>query len=339
MYRRIVLNERPGSGPINDKTFRQETESLDTLVPGKEETLVKVLYFSLDPAMRGWLNDSRSYVPPVQISETMRAHGLAQVVKAGEGSKFKVGDLVSGMTGWSEYRILADKDTQNVSVPPGAEPLDALNNLGFPGLTAYFGLKDICQVKQGETLVVSGAAGAVGSLACQLGKRWGARVVAFAGTDEKCDWLVKEIGVDVALNYKSPSFAKDFREVGLVNAYFDNVGGEILDLVLTRLAQGARIALCGAISDYNGVNKGLRNYLSLISMRAKIEGFIVFDYAKRYSEGLEEIARGLGDGSIKRKFHIVEGLENAPTALPLLFSGGNTGKLVIKVAGETNARL
>ncbi|KAF9052407.1 NAD(P)-binding protein [Hymenopellis radicata] len=332
-YKRIVLNERP-KGPIESTTFRTEEAKLQDLVPGPNQTVVKVAYISLDPAMRGWLNDTRSYLPPVGLGETMRAITLATVVKVGEGSKFKVGDQVTATAGWTEYAVMNDKAVTKVVPPPGADPLDFLNNLGGSGMTAYFGLKDICEVKKGETLVVSGAAGSVGSLACQLGKRWGAKVIAIAGTQEKCDWLTKDVGVDVALNYKSPTFEKDFKGLGYVNAFFDNVGGDILDLVLTRLAQNARIALCGAISDYNGRPKGLRNYLTLISMRAKLQGFIVFDYAARYPEAIAEIASGLADGSIKRKFHIVEGLEQAPVALPMLFTGGNTGKLVVKLSEQ-----
>jgi len=270
----------------------------------------------------------------------MRAQGLGVVLKVGEGSKFQVGDTVLGAFGWTEYAVTNDKDTQKITVPEGAEPLDFLNTLGLPGLTAYFGLNDVCQIKAGETLVVSGAAGAVGSLVCQLGKKAGAKVFAIAGSQEKCDWLQKELGVDLALNYKSPSFRQDFKKIGYIDAFFDNVGGEILDMVLTRLNKNARIALCGAISAYNTAKpRGLQNYLTLIAQRGKIQGFIVFDYAPKFQSAVEEMSKWLADKSIQRKFHIVKGLEQAPAALPLLFSGGNTGKLVVQVTEEPKGKL
>jgi len=230
-----------------------------------------------------------------------------------------------------------DKQCEKIVPLPGANTLDYLNTLGMPGMTAYFGLKDIGKLQRGETLVVSGAAGSVGSLACQLGKKAGAKVIAIAGSDEKCTWLKNELGVDNALNYKSKTFYEEWKSLGYLDVYFDNVGGDILDFALTRLNKHARIVLCGAISEYNSVKpKGLQAYMNLISQRAKIEGFIVFDYASDFPAAIKEIAASLADGSIKRKFHVVEGLEKAPEALPLLFSGVNTGKLVVKVAEENH---
>ncbi|KAJ3967404.1 hypothetical protein EV361DRAFT_494873 [Lentinula raphanica] len=339
-YTRIVLNDRP-EGDINSSTFRSEKVSFTGLQVGDDQVLVQVTWLSLDPAMRGWLRDVRSYVPPVQIGETMRAGGLGIVVRKGKNVKLNIGQLVSGTLGWTEYAIVNAKDVESITVPQGLLDIDYLNNLGMAGLTAYFGLKDVGQIKAGETLVVSGAAGAVGSMACQLGLRAGAKVYGIAGSQDKCEWLEKEIGVTKALNYKSSSFQKDFRDIGYLDVYFDNVGGDILDMCLIRLNRNARIVLCGAISAYNSVGrpKGIQNYQTLISQRARIEGFIVFDYAKRYPEAIAEMSQGLRDGSIKRKFHIVEGLENAPSALPLLFNGGNTGKLVVKVAEPLKTKL
>ncbi|KAJ3915900.1 hypothetical protein F5877DRAFT_92038 [Lentinula edodes] len=326
-YTRIVLNERP-PGDIDSKTFRSEKASYSELKVGDDQVLVQVTWLSLDPAMRGWLRDERSYLPPVQIGETMRAAGLGVVVNKGRDVKLKIGQLVSGTFGWTEYAVVREKDAEVINVSEGILDIDYLNNLGMAGLTAYFGLKDIGQVKAGETLVVSGAAGAVGSMVCQLGLRAGAKVYGIAGSQDKCEWLEKEIGVTKAINYKSPSFRKDFKNIGYLDVYFDNVGGDILDMCLSRLNRNARIVLCGTSQKYSvGKPKGLQNYLTLISQRAKIEGFIVFDYAKRYPEAIAEMSQGLRDGTIKRKFHIVEGLENAPSALPLLFTGGNTGKL------------
>jgi len=276
----------------------------------------------------------------VQIGEVMRAQGLGVVIKAGNESALKVGQLVSGAFGWTEFAVMKDKHVEKITVPKGVQPLDFLNTLGSSGLTAYFGLRDICDLKAGDKLLVSGAAGSVGSVVCQLGKRAGATVYAIAGSKDKCEWLEKELGVDQAFNYKSPTFREDFKKAGYIDVYFDNVGGDILDMVLTRLNKGARIALCGAISQYNATKpKGLQNYLTLISQRAKIQGFIILDYTSEFPAAIEEMARGLADGSIKRKFHIVEGLEQAPVALPMLFSGGNTGKLVVKVSDEPKTKL
>ncbi|KAH9014147.1 hypothetical protein EDB83DRAFT_277976 [Lactarius deliciosus] len=333
-YTQIVLNERPITD-ITPNTFRIEKVPFG-LKPSAGEVLVQVNWLSLDPAMRGWLRDARSYVPPVQIGEVMRAAGLATVVEVGEGSKLQPGDVVQCMPGWREFVVLKEKEAQKLEIPPGAQPLDFLGPLGMGGLTAYFGLFDVAEIKAGETLVVSGAAGAVGSVACQIGKIHGAKVIGIAGSDDKCRWLKEELKIDAALNYKSPTFQDEFRNaVGYLDVFFDNVGGEILDFALTRLNKGARIALCGAISQYNASKpKGISAYLNLISQRAKMEGFIVFDYADRYPEALTKLSKWVSEGRIIRKFHIVEGLEKAPESLPLLFSGGNTGKLVVRVSGS-----
>jgi len=334
-FTRIVLRERPKAEILPD-TFESQTVSKDVLKAGVREVVVQVTYLSLDPAMRGWLRDTRSYLPPVQIGEVMRAFGLGMVAEAGEGSVFTKGDLVSGVLGWTEFAVLKDKALRKITPFPGTTPLDFLNTLGMQGMTAYFGLHDVGKLKAGETLLVSGAAGAVGSLVCQLGKRAGAKVVALAGSDDKCAWLENELGVDVALNYKRTTFKEDFKNaVGYLDVFFDNVGGEILDLALKHLNKDARIALCGAISAYNSpTTRGLQNYMNLIAQRAKIQGFVVLDYASQYPRAIADLAVGLADGTIKRKFHIVTGLENAPTALPMLFSGANTGKLVVQVANE-----
>ncbi|KAH0833438.1 hypothetical protein J3R83DRAFT_12552 [Lanmaoa asiatica] len=327
-FTRIVLRERPKADILPD-TFELRTVSKGVLKAGPGEVVVQVTYLSLDPAMRGWLRDVATYVPPVQIGEVMRAVGLGIVTEAGEGSVFAKGDVVSGSLGWTEFAVMKDAALQKIIPPPGTTPLDFLNTLGIPGMTAYFGLHDVGQLKAGETLLVSGAAGAVGSLVCQLGKRAGARVVALVGNDDKLAWLENELGVDVALNYKRRTFQQDLRDaVGYLDVLFDNVGGEILDMGLQRLNKNARIVLCGrCIAYYSPTPRGLENYLNLISQRAKIQGFIALDYASQYPEAIADLAVGLADGTLKRKFHIVEGVENAPKALLLLYSGGNTGKL------------
>jgi len=278
-------------------------------------------------------------LPPVQIGEVMRAIGLGVVVQAGNESAFKEGDIVTGSFGWTEFAVMKDKALQELKPPPGSTALDFLNTLGMPGMTAYFGLNEIGQLKPGETLLVSGAAGAVGSLVCQLGKRTGAKVIALAGSDEKCAWLEGELEVDKALNYKSETFQEDLKNaVGYLDVFFDNVGGEILDLALKRLNKNARVVLCGAISAYNSSQpRGLVNYQNIIAQRAKIQGFVVFDYASQYPKAIGDLASALGDGTLKRKFHVVEGIENAPKALLMLFSGANTGKLVLKVSDEPSA--
>lgn len=334
-FSQIVLRERPVADILPD-TFESKTKAFDELHVGKSQALVQVTYISLDPAMRGWLRDVRSYVPPVKIGEVMRSGGLGVVVSVGEGSKFQKGDLVQGRFGWTEYAVADDESMEKISPPSGTTSLDFLNTLGMTGMTAYFGLHDVGQLKAGETLVVSGAAGAVGALVCQLGKQAGARVIGIAGTSDKCAWLESDLGVDKALNYKSATFREDFaKAVGYLDVYFDNVGGDILELALSRLNQNARIVLCGGISAYNDPQpKGLKGYLTLIAQRAKMQGFIVFDYADQYPVAVKKIAAGLADGSIKSKFHIVEGLHNAPSALPMLFSGANVGKLVVKVSDE-----
>ncbi|OJT07445.1 hypothetical protein TRAPUB_1688 [Trametes pubescens] len=326
-YTKITLAERPKEG-ITDTTFKREVVPFD-LKPGQGQILVKALYASIDPAMRGWLNDARSYLPPVKIGEVMRALVLAEVIETGPGSKFTKGDIVSGVFGWTEYGVHNDSAAEKIQTQPGVEYLDYLGPLGATGLTAYFGLLEVGKIKAGETLVVSGAAGATGSVVCQIGKKLGAKVYAIAGSQDKCDWLEKDLGVEKAFNYKSPTFHADFRQaVGYLDVYFDNVGGDILNFMLTRLKMKARIVLCGAISDYNTSKpKGLSAYTNLISQRAKIEGFVVFDYAKRYPEALRDLSAWAKDGSLKRRFHVVKGLDNAPEALKILFSGGNTGKL------------
>jgi len=307
--------------------------------------LVQCTWLSLDPAMRGYIRDKRSYLPPVKIGEVMRAVGLGVVVEVGPESLFNVGDHVKGKWGMTEYAVMKDSELEKIVVPHGVELLDFLGTLGLSGLTAYFGLERIGRLKSGEVLVVSGAAGSVGSVACQLGKAMGAKVYAIAGSDDKCVWLEKELGVDKAFNYKSKSFYEDLKTIGYLDVYFDNVGGEILDFLLTRLKNGARIALCGAISAYNTTKpKGLQSYLNLISQRATLQGFIVMDFESEFPAAIRELTVKLCEGSLKRKFHIVEGgIEQAPVALPILFNGGNTGKLVVKISDETkdlgNAKL
>jgi NADPH-dependent curcumin reductase CurA len=300
------------------------------------QALVKVLYLSLDPAMRGWMNEGRSYIQPVGIGEVMRAGGVGRVI-ASNDSGLAVGDYVSGATGVQEYAVLGSRELTKID--PKLAPLPVyLGVLGMPGMTAYFGLLDIGQPKPGDTVVVSGAAGAVGSVVGQIAKIKGCRVVGIAGGAEKSKYLVDTLGFDAAIDYKSEDVKQALRRhspKGL-DVYFDNVGGDILDDCLTVLAPRARIVICGAISQYNNTTaiKGPSNYLSLLVSRARMEGMVVFDYANRYAEAAREMAGWMAAGKLLHREDIVEGLETFPETLLKLFKGENFGKLVLKVASE-----
>ncbi len=304
--------------------------------PSEGEVLVKTLYLSLDPAMRGWMNEGRSYIAPVQIGEVMRAVGVGKVIESRHPG-FRAGDYVSGALGIQEYATLDGKALAQVD--PSIAPLPVfLGTLGAPGMTAYFGLLDIGKPEAGQTVVVSGAAGAVGTVVGQIAKLKGCRVVGIAGGKEKCDFLTQTLGFDAAIDYKSEDVKKALRQhcPKGVDVYFDNVGGDILDTVLTQLARKARIIICGAISQYNSTTgvKGPSNYLSLLVNRASMTGMVVFDYADRYAEAGREMAGWIKSGKLKTREDIVSGLETFPETLLKLFKGENFGKLVLKVAEE-----
>jgi NADPH-dependent curcumin reductase CurA len=323
-------------GMVKDSDWQQAEEPLRPLADG--EIRVKVLYLSLDPAMRGWMNEGKSYIRPVAIGEVMRAGGVGVVVESAS-PKFAVGDHVSGGTGVQRYWTgpADDKSGAFFKVDPKLAPLTTyLNTLGMPGMTAYFGLLESGQPKAGETVVVSGAAGAVGQTVGQVAKQLGCRVVGIAGGKEKCDFVVNELGFDACIDYKNDSVKDGLKQhcPQGVDVYFDNVGGEILDTVLTRINLKARIVICGAISQYNNTTpvKGPSNYLALLVNRARMEGIVVFDYADRYHVGVTALAGWLKAGKIKSKEDIVQGIENFPQALNMLFEGKNFGKLVLQVA-------
>jgi NADPH-dependent curcumin reductase CurA len=301
--------------------------------PEDGEALVKVLLLSLDPAMRGWMNDVPSYVPPVGIGEVMRAIGVGEVV-ASRHPKLQEGDFVTGLFGVQEYATLPGDALTPVDTEMA--PLAAyLNVLGMPGMTAYFGLLDIGEPREGETVVVSGAAGAVGATVGQIAKIKGCRVVGIAGGEEKCRMLIEDYGFDAAIDYKSDDLVPALREKcpDRVHVYFDNVGGEVLDAVLRRLARGARIVICGAVSQYNESSmRGPSNYMALLVRRARMEGFIVFDYADRYAEAAREMAGWMAEGKLVGREDVVSGIETFPETLLKLFRGENTGKLVLQVA-------
>jgi NADPH-dependent curcumin reductase CurA len=305
--------------------------------PGEGQVLVQVLYLSLDPAMRGWMNEGRSYIPPVGIGEVMRASGAGRVV-ASRHPDFAAGEHVTGILNIQEYALVDGKALTKVDASKAPLPV-YVSGLGMTGMTAYFGLLDVGKPEPGQTVVVSGAAGAVGTIVGQIAKIKGCRVIGIAGGAEKCRYIVEELGFDAAIDYKSENVAKALRAhcpKGM-DVYFDNVGGDVLDACLLNLARRARIVLCGAISQYNATTsvKGPSNYMMLLVTRSRMEGFVVFDYADRYSEGARQLAQWLQEGKLKSREDIVKGFETFPETLLKLFAGENTGKLILQVgAGE-----
>lgn len=335
MNHQIRLAARPLGFPTPDN-WLHTSEALPQVNDG--EIQIKTLYLSIDPAMRGWMNGGKSYIRPVDINEVMRAGGIGIVI-ASKSDRFQVGDYVSGSIGVQEYWTgkADDKYGAFYKIDPQLAPLPAyLNALGMPGMTAYFGLMDVGQPKAGETVVVSGAAGAVGQTVGQVAKHKGCRVVGIAGGKEKCDFVVNELGFDACIDYKNSSVKDGLKEhcPNGVDIYFDNVGGEILDTVLTRINMKARIIICGAISQYNNTTaiKGPSNYLALLVNRAKMEGIVVFDYVKRYPEAIKEMSQWMAQGQFHTREDIVQGLDEFPNALQMLFNGRNFGKLVLQVA-------
>ncbi|HEY2838740.1 MAG TPA: NADP-dependent oxidoreductase [Pirellulales bacterium] len=302
--------------------------------PGEGEALVQVLYLSLDPAMRGWMNEGKSYIPPVGIGEVMRAGGVGRVIKS-NAPMLAVGDHVYGTLGIQEYVVAKAKGLTKVDARLAPLPV-YLNTLGMPGMTAYFGLLDVGRPNSGETVVVSGAAGAVGAVVGQIAKIKGCRVVGIAGGADKCRYLTEELGFDAAIDYKHQDVKEALRQhcPKGIDVYFDNVGGEILDAALTHITRGARIVVCGAISQYNNTAgvQGPKNYLSLLVNRASMTGMVVFDYADRYAEAAREMAGWMAAGKLKTREHIVPGLNTFPETLLMLFKGENVGKLMLKVA-------
>ncbi len=334
----VRLAARPVGMTTRDN-WQFTTEAVGEPAPGG--VLVKTLSLSLDPAMRGWMNEGKSYIAPVEIGEVMRAGGIGKVVASNDG-KFSVGDLVTGGLGVQEYRQFSPIEIKR----QGISKIDLrmgsvtqwLNVLGMPGMTGYFGLMDVGEPKEGDVVVVSGASGAVGQTVGQLAKIKGCRVVGIAGGKAKCDFVVEEMGFDACIDYKN-----DDVRAGLkthcpdgIDIYFDNVGGEILDDVLARLRRKARNIICGAISQYNATTaiQGPKNYLSLLVNRARMEGIVVFDYADRYPVAIAELAGYLKDGRMKSREDVVVGLETFPESLVKLFTGDNFGKLVLQVATD-----
>ncbi|WP_201535000.1 NADP-dependent oxidoreductase [Psychrobacter immobilis] len=332
MNKQWRLKQRPVGEPSAETWDYTESE-LPTISDG--ELLIKIEYISMDPAMRGWLNDAKSYIAPVKIGDVMRAGTVGEVIES-KHETFAVGDYVAGHNGVQSYAV--SDGTGLYKVDPNLAPLSYyLGVLGMPGMTGYFGLLKTGEPKAGETVVVSGAAGAVGGLVGQIAKIKGCRVVGIAGGSEKCKFLVDELGFDAAIDYKNENVKKALKETCPkgVDVYFDNVGGDILNDVLTQINLHARIVICGAISQYNTTTevKGPSNYLSLLVNRARMEGIVVFDNIKEYPTAMKDIAGWIESGDMTVKDHIVEGIETFPDTLMMLFKGENFGKLVLKVEG------
>jgi NADPH-dependent curcumin reductase len=325
------LASRP-VGLIKESDYSWVKEPVPELEDG--QFLVKTQYLSLDPANRGWVNEGGSYMAEIGLGSVMVAGGIGEVVESRNPS-FKEGDLVQGLIGWQEY-VISSGQGFNKLPQMGLPPTAFLGLFGHIGLTAYFGLLDIADPKPGETLVVSAAAGGVGSLVGQIGKIKGCRVVGIAGTDEKCKWLTDELGFDAAINYKTEPLHKSLKKhcPKGIDIYFENVGGEILDAVLSLINNFARIPLCGLISGYNATERvpGPYNFSRLLTRRVKLQGFIVTDFMSRAQEGIAELGKWYMEGKLKYRVDVVEGLKEAPRAVNKLFEGSNQGKLILKVS-------
>ncbi len=329
-----TLKTRP-QGLVGAEHFERGESPLPALAAG--EVLIRNRFLSIDPAMRGWLNEGKSYVPPVGIGEVMRALGAGEVVES-RNEKFKIGDAVTGMLGIQTYAAGSPKALNLFKVDASVLPLERyLGALGMPGMTAYFGILHVLgEPSPGETVVVSGAAGAVGSMVGQIARIKGARVVGIAGGAEKCREVVEEYGFDACIDYKQEDVLGGLKKhcPKGIDIYFDNVGGEILEAALARLALHGRIIICGAISQYNNADnqpRGPRNYLSLLVNRGTMKGMVVMDYAKDYPAAGMQIAQWIMQGQLKCKEHIVQGLDQFPAALGMLFKGANHGKLVLQL--------
>jgi NADPH-dependent curcumin reductase CurA len=332
--RRWLLKSRP-NGPLKDSDFDLVTVPMPEV--GEGQFLVRLTHFSFDPTQRGWLGGD-TYLPAVPIGGVVRAGGIGEVV-ASKHPGFEVGDVVQGTFGWQEH-ALTDGMTETGPVTKlraGITPEQALGVFGVTGLTAWFGLTEIGQPKAGDTVLVSGAAGATGSVVVQVAKALGCKVIGIAGGAEKCGWVVEQAGADACIDYRAGNVARQIREHAPkgVNVVFENVGGEILDAALANLALRARVVLCGGISSYNDTTEhrspGLMNYMNLTVMRGRMEGFIILDYARRYGEGVAELAKLMAAGKLKTAEDMAHGFENCPATLRRLFEGKNFGKQLLSV--------
>lgn len=333
--RRFLLAERP-EGMVDESTFDLVREPVPEISDG--EALVRVTHISIDPTNRMWIGEEPTYLPPVAIGEVMRGLGLGEVVES-RNENFPVGARVNGLTGWQDYTVISDEMPLMV-VPPEveADPPALLGTLGMTGCTAYFGMLEIGEPREGDTVVVSAAAGAVGSVAGQLAKLKGARVVGVAGGPEKCRFVTEELGFDAAVDYKADDWREQLAAATPdgIDLDFENVGGEVMEAVFARLNQGARVALCGLISGYNDAEPppGPRSFGNLLVQRVKLQGFIILDYYPRFGEAIGQLSEWVAAGELKAVETVVEGFEQLPEALNMLFAGENTGKLVVRIADQ-----
>jgi NADPH-dependent curcumin reductase CurA len=330
--RQLRLKSRP-KGPVSPDNFELATQPIHELADG--QALARVRYLSIDPTMRIWMADIPQYMPPVAIGEVMRSFGLAEVVES-RNANFKKGDKLIGFTGLQEYIVVDGREArpfQKVPSIPFVSDSAFLGVFGINGLTAYFGMMDIAKPQKGETLVVSAAAGATGSIVGQIGKIHGCRVVGIAGGEEKCSWLTKDLGFDAAINYKQPDWKEKFAAATPkgIDIDFENVGGDIMNTVLSRMNLFGRVVLCGLISGYNQEDPGLASFGTILIKRLRVQGFILLDYAPRFMEAATELGKWKMFGKLKDRETIVEGLEKAPEAINMLFTGANIGKLIVKL--------
>jgi hypothetical protein len=329
--KQLLLQKRPIGLPEKDTWKLVETKIPS---PKDGEILIQSEYLSLDPAMRGWINEGKSYIAPVELNDVMRAGGVGKVIES-KNPNFNVGDYVYGQLGVQQYVVTDGKGYHKVD--PNLAPLPTYTGaLGMPGMTAYFGILEVGELKEGDAVLVSGAAGAVGSIVGQIAKIKGCTVIGIAGGPDKCKYLIEELGFDGAIDYKNNNVATKLKEYFPkgIDVYFDNVGGEILDLALGRLAMHGRIVICGAISQYNNKTaiKGPSNYLSLLVNRGTMRGMVVFDYAKDYQKAAMQMGQWMMQGKLKSKEDVYEGIENFHETFLRLFSGEKLGKLVLKVS-------
>ena len=329
--KKLLFKKRPHGLP-DENTWELTEEKLPDLLEG--EILIEHEYISLDPAMRGWMNEARSYIKPIEIGEVMRAGSVGKVIKKSGKTRFNIGDHVSGWGGVQTHCISNGENL--IKVDPLKSNLSTyLGVLGMPGMTAYFGILEEAKIKEGDVVLVSGAAGAVGSLVGQIAKIKGCTVIGIAGGEKKCNYIKDNLGFDNSIDYKKGNVIKEIKKKcpNGIDVYFDNVGGEILDAALIFLRRNARVILCGAISQYNNKEsiKGPKNYLSLLVNRASIKGMIVFDYADKYEKAISEISGWIEEGKITVNEDIYEGIDNFRSIFLKLFNGDKMGKLILKI--------
>jgi NADPH-dependent curcumin reductase CurA len=329
--RQILLERRP-DGLVHPGDFR----TVDGAVPqpADGEVLVRTDWLGIDATVRTWLSQAEGYIPPVEVGEVVRCSGIGTVLQS-KSDRVPEGSLVATLTGWQEYAVVGDDPMLTTVLPEGSDPRASLNIFGAAGMTAFVGMTEIGKIFPGETVVVSAAAGGTGSLAVQIAKIHGCRVVGIVGSDEKCRWLVDELGIDGAINHRTDDLAARLKELcpKRVDVFFDNTGGPIPDAVLGRLANNGRVVLCGAISSYNDAHKppGPSSYLNLIARRGRMEGFISWDSWDRWAEITDQLAVWMAEGKLVHREHVFDGLETAPDALNAMFTGENIGKIVVRV--------